>query len=71
PQRAGAITPDYYAKIAVYTIASLLCFFTPTWAGFRREGVPRADQLVVWLELAGIVALPLLGFVILKLVLGS
>jgi len=71
PRRAGAITPDYYAKIAAYTIASLLCFFTPTWAGFRREGMPRADQLVVWLELVGIIALPLLGFIILRLALGS
>jgi hypothetical protein len=71
PRRAGAITPDYYAKVAAYTIASLLCFFTPTWGAFRREGVPRVAQLVVWLELAGIIALPLLGFVILRLVLGS
>jgi hypothetical protein len=70
PQRAGAITPDYYAKVAVYTIASLLCFFTPTWGAFRREGVPRVDQLVVWLELVGIIALPLLGFIILRLALG-
>jgi hypothetical protein len=70
PHRAGAITPDYYAKVAAYTITSLVCFFTPTWAGFRREGGRRIDQLVVWLELAGIVALPLLGFVLLRLLLG-
>jgi hypothetical protein len=71
PQRAGAITPDYYAKVAAYTIASLVCFFTPTWRGFRREGVPRVDHLVVWLELAGIIALPLLAFIILRLALGA
>ena len=71
PQRAGAITPDYYAKIAAYTIASLLCFFTPTWGAFRRVGAPRLDQLVVWLELVGIIALPLLGFIILSLALGT
>ena len=70
PRRAGAITPDYYAKVATYTLASLLCFFTPTWGAFRREGGLRVGQLVVWLELVGIIALPLLGFIILRLALG-
>jgi len=70
PQRAGIITPDYYVKVAVYTVGSLLCFFTPIWGALRKgEGI-LPGQLLVWLELAGIVALPLLGFVVLKLVLG-
>jgi hypothetical protein len=70
PQRAGTITPDYYVKVAVYTVGSVLCFFTPIWGALRNEDGILPGQLIVWLELAGIVALPLLGFVVLKLVLG-
>jgi hypothetical protein len=70
PRRAGTITPDYYAKVAAYAVASLLCFFTPTWGALHREGVSRVDRLVVWLELAGIVALPLFGFILLRFALG-
>lgn len=70
PQRAGTITPDYYVKVAIYAVGSILCFFTPMWGALRKgEGI-LPGQLLVWLELAGIVALPLLGFVVLKLVLG-
>jgi hypothetical protein len=71
PHRVGAITPDYYAKVAAYAVASLLCFFTPTWGAFHREGISRVDHLVVWLELAGIVALPLYAFVLLRFALGQ
>jgi hypothetical protein len=70
PQRAGTITPDYYVKVAVYVAGSVLCFFTPIWGALRNEDGILPGQYLVWLELAGIVALPLLGFVVLKLVLG-
>jgi hypothetical protein len=70
PQRAGALTPDYYLKAAGYAIASVMCFFTPIWGGLRKEGGLPVDQLALWLEWAGIVALPVFGFVVLRLVLG-
>ena len=70
PQRAGALTPDYYLKAAGYAIASVLCFFTPIWGALRKEGGLPVDQLALWLEWAGIVALPVFGFIVLRLVLG-
>lgn len=70
PQRAGGLTPDYFLKAAGYAIASVLCFFTPIWGALRKEGGMPVHQLALWLEWAGIVALPLLGFVVLRLVLG-
>jgi len=70
PHRVGAITPDYYLKIAAYIIASLLCLFTPLWGTFRRGSMSRVGRLGVWLVWAGIAALPLPAFVLLKLVLG-
>jgi len=71
PQRAGTITPDYYLKVAAYLVVSVLCFYAPIWGALRKEGSTPLDQVVVWLKLAGIVALPLLGFVVLRLVLGT
>jgi len=69
PQRAGAITPDYYVKIAMYVMASLAFFFAPV-RGVRREGVRISlFWVITLLRLAGIMVLPLLGFVVLKLVL--
>jgi len=69
PQRAGAITPDYYVKIAIYVGATLACFFAPMsgmpWCGLRTS----RDHVITLLHLAGIMALPLLGYVFLKLVL--
>jgi hypothetical protein len=70
PHRAGAITPDYYLKIAAYIIASALCFFTPLWGAFRRGSMGRGDRLVLCLAWAGIAALPLPAFVLLRLALG-
>lgn len=69
PQRAGAITLDYYVKIAIYVAATLACFFAPL------SGMPRCDlrisrdHVITLLQLAGIMALPLLAFAFLKLVL--
>ncbi len=71
PQRAGTITPDYYLKVAAYLVVSVLCFYAPIWGALRKEGSTPLDQVVVWLKLAGIVALPLLGFVVLRLALGT
>jgi hypothetical protein len=68
PRRVGAITPDYYVKIAAYVVISVLFFFAPIWGAQRRDSGLSRDQFPLWLKLAGIVALPLLGFVILKLV---
>ncbi len=70
PHRAGALTPDYYLKAAGYALASVVCFFTPISGTLRKEGGVTGDQLAVWLEWAGILALPLLGFIVLRLVLG-
>jgi hypothetical protein len=70
PRRAGAITPDYYAKVAAYVVASVGFFCAPTWGLLGRDTAFSSHRLRTWLELAGIVALPLLGFVVLKLVLG-
>ena len=70
PRRAGAITPDYYAKIAVYAVASLLCFFTPLWGAFRRGSMSRVHRLALWLAWAAIAALPLPAFVLLWLAFG-
>ncbi len=69
PQRAGAITPDYYVKIAIYVAATLACFFAPL-SGMPRCGLRISrDHVITLLQLAGIMALPLLAFVFLKLVL--
>jgi len=69
PQRAGAITPDFYVKIAIYIMASLACFFVPL-GGLRREGIRISlFWVITLLRLAGIMALPLLAFVVLKLIL--
>jgi hypothetical protein len=70
PRRAGAITPDYYAKVAAYVIASMGFFWAPTWGTLSRHTEFPSRQLRVWLEWAGIVALPLLGFLVLRLALG-
>jgi hypothetical protein len=69
PQRAGAITPDYYVKIAIYVGATLACFFAPM-SKMPRCGLRTSrDQVITLLQLAGIIVLPLLAFVFLKLVL--
>jgi hypothetical protein len=69
PRRAGAITPDYYAKIAIYMAISLACFFAPVgstrWRGLH-VSLSRAISLFV---LAGIMAIPLLAFLVLKLII--
>jgi hypothetical protein len=70
PHRAGALTPDYYFKAAGYAVVSVLCFFTPISGALRREHSVPIRQLVVWFEWAGILALPLLGLIVLRLVLG-
>jgi len=72
PQRPGTGAPDYYiycAKIAVYIIAGLMLFFVPI-ARVRRErlGISLA-RVITLLKLAGIMALPLLAYIMLKLVL--
>jgi hypothetical protein len=72
PQRPGTTMPDYYlygAKIAVYIVAGLAFFYAPI-AGVRRQeeqGSPLQPSTL--LKLVGIMALPLLAFVTLKLVL--
>jgi hypothetical protein len=70
PERAGTITPDYYAKVAAYVVASVSFFWAPMWGAFGRDTDISSRQLMMWLELAGILALPLLGFLVLKLLLG-
>ena len=71
PQRAGTITPDYYIKVTAYLVVSVLCFYAPIWGALRKGGSTPLDQVVIGLKLAGVVALPLLGFVVLRLVLGT
>lgn len=71
PQRAGTITPDYYLKVTAYLVVSVLCFYAPIWGALRKGGSTPLDQVVIGLKLAGVVALPLLGFVVLRLVLGT
>ncbi|MDH4208017.1 MAG: hypothetical protein OEV76_04005 [Anaerolineae bacterium] len=70
PHRVGGITPDYYAKVAIYVVGSVGWFLVPLWGGLRRRGRIPLDNLMVGLELAGIVSLPLLGFIALKLIFG-
>jgi len=70
PRRAGSITPDYYAKVAAYVIASVGFFCAPMWGALGKDTEFPGHQLRIWLELAGIVALPLLGFLVLRLALG-
>jgi hypothetical protein len=70
PRRAGAITPDYYAKVAAYLVASVCFFCAPTWGGLGKHIEFPGPRLRIWLEWAGIVALPLLGFLVLRLALG-
>jgi hypothetical protein len=69
PQRAGAITPDFYAKIAIYVLASLACFFAPVGVARQRALRIYPFWVITLLRLAGTMALPLLGFVVLKLIL--
>jgi hypothetical protein len=69
PRRAGAITPDYYAKVAAYVVGSVGFFCAPMWGALKDTEFP-IHHLRMWLELAGIVALPLLGFLVLRLALG-
>jgi hypothetical protein len=70
PERAGTITPDYYAKVAAYVVASVGFFWAPMWGAFGRDAEASSHRIMMWLELTGIVALPLLGFLVLKLLLG-
>jgi hypothetical protein len=72
PQRPGTTTPDYYiycVKIAVYIVASLALFYVPIARVRREELRSPALEPITLLKLWGIMALPLLGFAILKLVL--
>ncbi|MGB3904906.1 MAG: hypothetical protein WBB22_08295 [Anaerolineae bacterium] len=71
PQRSGGITPDYYVKIAIYIAAGLACFFAPIGGVLRRGPRMSLDRLLTLLQLAGIMALPLLAFVVLKVALGG
>jgi hypothetical protein len=70
PRRVGTITPDYYVKVVAYLLLSMLCFFAPIWSGLREEGRTQLDNLVVYLQFAAIVALPLPGYAILRLLVG-
>lgn len=69
PHRVGAITPDYYAKIAGYLLVGLVCFFSPLSSSLRRGHALGLNWLVVGLELLGILSLPLLGFLLLRFLL--
>ncbi len=71
PQRSGALTPDYYVKIGLYVAATLTCFLAPICGVSRDRARVRLDWLGTLLELAGIMALPLLGFVLLRVALGT
>lgn len=71
PQRAGTITPDYYLKMAAYLVVSVLCFYAPIWGALRRESSNPLDQIALGLKLAGIMALPVLGYLVLTLVVGA
>ncbi len=71
PQRSGALTPDYYVKIGLYVAATLTCFLAPICGVSRDRARARLDWLGTLLELAGIMALPLLGFVLLRVALGT
>lgn len=69
PRRAGAITPDYYAKVGIYVTATLACFFAPVAGAqgqMRGISIGRATTLC---RLVAIMALPLLGYLALKLIL--
>jgi hypothetical protein len=67
PQRAGAVTPDYYVKTAIYVGATLACFFAPL-SKMPRCGLRTSrDHVITLLQLAGIMVLPLLAFLFLKL----
>jgi hypothetical protein len=69
PQRSGGFTPDYFAKIGLYVAVTLTCFFAPLY-GVWRDGIRvRYDWLATLLQLSGIIALPLLGFVLLRVAL--
>jgi hypothetical protein len=70
PHRVGAVTPDYYAKVAVYVVGGVVSSFAPVWRAFRKDSSNSVDGLVLGLELLGILSLPLLGFLVLKVVFG-
>jgi hypothetical protein len=72
PQRPGTTTPDYYiycVKIAVYIVASLAFFYVPMARVRREELWSPALEPITLLKLLGIMTLPLLAFVALRLVL--
>jgi hypothetical protein len=72
PERPDTSTPDYYVyyvKIAVYVAAGLAVFFAPIARVRRKRLRISLARVVTLLKLAGIMALPLLGFVVLKLAL--
>lgn len=69
PQRAGTITPDYYVKIAIYVVVGLACFYAPLARVRREKSMISPFWVINMLRLAGIMALPLLAFVVLKLIL--
>jgi hypothetical protein len=71
PQRAGAITPDYYLKVAAYLVVSALCFYAPIWSALRSERSAALNNAAVSLQFAGIAALPLLGYFVLAFVVGA
>ncbi|NIN98781.1 MAG: hypothetical protein GTO49_28170, partial [Anaerolineae bacterium] len=70
PHRSGAFTPDYFVKIGLYVALSLACFFAPLYGVWRDGSRVSYDWLATLLQLSGIIALPLLGFVLLRVALG-
>jgi hypothetical protein len=71
PRRVGAITPDYYAKIALYLVVGVFCFWFPLSGSLRKDHGLGLDWLVPGLEVVGILSLPLLGFVVLSFLFGA
>jgi len=71
PQRVGAITPDYYAKIALYFVVGVFCFWFPLSGSLRRDHGLGLKWLVPGLGVVGILSLPVLGFVVLRFLLGA
>jgi hypothetical protein len=71
PRRVGAITPDYYAKIALYFVLGVFCFWFPLSGYLRKDHGLSLNWLATGLEVVGILSLPLLSFFALRFLLGA
>lgn len=70
PTRSGSITPDYYAKIALYLLTAGATFFLPFWGVWRQmEGIKA--RMFPLMAMGLIAALPLPLFLFIRIIVSA